>query len=206
MLTFLRPALTLLVGFTLLTGLAYPLAMTEVAEALLPHQARGSLIERDGAPIGSALIGQTFARADYFRPRPSAAGTGYDASASSGTNLGPTSAKLAERLKADAETLRAEGITGPIPADAITTSGSGLDPHISPAYALAQAPRIARARGVGEPIVRDLVTAHIEGRQLGVFGEPRVNVLTLNLALDKATAKTGPSPDNGRPAGVSSAN
>lgn len=187
MLTYLRPAVTLLIAFSLLTGLAYPLAMTEVAQALFPKQANGSLVERGGVVVGSALIGQSFAQDGYFHPRPSAAGNGYDAAASSGTNLAPTSAKLAERLKTDADALRAAGVTGPIAPDAVTTSGSGLDPHITPANALAQVSRVAKARGVAETLVRDLVTAHIEKPELGVFGDPRVNVLALNLALDAAS-------------------
>ncbi|QFR32226.1 potassium-transporting ATPase subunit KdpC [Ancylobacter sp. TS-1] len=193
MLTFLRPALTLLIAFTLITGIAYPLAMTELAQAVFPAQARGSLVERGGQVIGSALIGQNFTAARYFHPRPSAAGAGYDAAASSGTNLGPTSAKLADRLKTDAAALRSAGVAGPIPVDAITTSGSGLDPDISPANALAQVVRVARARGVDEALVRDLVGAHIKRAQLGVFGDPRVNVLALNLALDAAAPVAAPA-------------
>lgn len=205
MLAQLRPAVTLLIAFTLLTGIAYPLAMTEVAQALFPAQARGSLVEKDGVVVGSRLIGQGFAGEGYFRSRPSAAGNGYDAAASSGTNLGPTSAKLAERLKTDAAALRAAGVEGQIPADAVTTSGSGLDPDISPANALAQVARVARARGVEEALVRDLVTAHIEKRPLGVFGDPRVNVLALNMALDAAApqAPGRPAPGEAAPATVS---
>jgi K+-transporting ATPase ATPase C chain len=195
----LRPALSLLAVFTILTGIAYPLAMTEVAGAILPRQAGGSLIVKDGTAIGSSLIGQSFAGAGYFHPRPSAAGNGYDASASSGTNLGPTSAKLADRLKTDAAAYLATGMAGPIPADAITTSGSGLDPHISPAFAQAQVPAVAKARGLSEALVRDLVNAHIEGPELGFLGDPRVNVLQLNLALDDA-AKTQPAAAGTAPA------
>lgn len=193
MMTFLRPAVTLLIAFTLLTGIAYPLAMTELAQVLFPAQARGSLVERDGTVIGSRLVGQNFTAERYFHPRPSVAGSGYDATASSGSNLGPTSAKLAERLKTDAAALRAAGLAGPIPADALTTSASGLDPDVSPANALAQVARVARARAVDEALVRDLVTAHIEQPRFGVFGDPRVNVLALNLALDAAVPAAAPA-------------
>lgn len=199
MITFLRPALTLLIAFTLITGIAYPLAMTELAQAVFPAQARGSLVERDGRVIGSSLIGQNFAAEHYFHPRLSAAGNGYDASASSGTNLGPTSAKLADRLKTDAAALRAAGVTGPIPADALTTSGSGLDPDISPANALTQAARVAKARGVDEALVRDLIAAHIVEPQLRVFGDARVNVLALNLALDAAAPAPVPTASSPAP-------
>ena len=190
MLTYLRPAVTLLIAFTLLTGIAYPLALTQAAQALFPREANGSLITRDGVVVGSALIGQAANSPGYFHRRPSVAGTGYDAAASSGSNLGPTSAKLAERLKADADALRAAGLTGPVPADAVTTSGSGLDPHVTPANALAQVARVAGARALDVGVVRGLVEAHIERPQLGVFGEPRVNVLALNLALDALPAST----------------
>ena len=183
----LRPALVLTALFTLLFGVAYPLAITGMAQALFPVQANGSMIARDGHVVGSALIGQTFTRPEYFWPRPSAAGDGYNASASSGSNLGPTSRALVERVEGDVARLREAGVVGEIPADIATASGSGLDPHISPAAARAQIVRIAAARGMREADVADLVARHTEGPLLGFLGEPAVNVLRLNLALDQAT-------------------
>ena len=190
MLSQVRPALSLLLILTAVLGIAYPFAMTGVAGAVFPDTANGSLVLRDGQIVGSRLIGQAFTRPEYFKPRPSAAGTGYDASASSGTNLAPTSAKLADRLKTDADALRAAGVTGPIPADAITASGSGLDPDISPAFAEAQIAGVAVARGMPVEALRSLVAEHTAGRTFGVLGEPRVNVLELNLALDQTVPKT----------------
>lgn len=186
MLSLLRPALVSMGLFTVLLGLAYPLAITGVAQAAFPHQANGSLVrDAKGGVIGSALVGQPFATAKYLHPRPSAAG--YDASASSGSNMGPMNEVLAERVKTEADALRAENPGAVIPADAVTTSGSGLDPDISPAYARLQAPRIARARGLSTPQVEAVIDAHVQDRLLGFIGQPRVNVLAVNRALDART-------------------
>lgn len=186
MLKELRPAILITLVLTILTGIAYPLAMTGVAQALFHKQANGSLLERGGKTIGSEIIGQNFTRPGYFHPRPSQ--NTYDAANSGGSNLGPTNPALADRLAKDAAAFRKDNpdFSGPIPADAITASASGLDPDISPANAAAQAARVARARGASLDSVRNLIAANTQGRDWGVLGEPRVNVLKLNLALDSA--------------------
>jgi potassium-transporting ATPase KdpC subunit len=201
MLKEIRPAIILLILLTLITGLAYPLAMTAIAGAIFPKQAAGSLIERDGKVVGSALIGQEFKGDQYFHGRPSATTAPdpadstktvpapYNAANSGGSNLGPTSKALNDRVREDVDKLKAENPNAAVPIDLVTTSGSGLDPDISPEAALFQVPRIARARKMPEDRIRQLVTENTQGRLAGVLGEPRVNVLALNLALDRAASK-----------------
>jgi len=198
MLRELRPAIVLLLAFTILTGLVYPLVMTGVAEVIFPNQAHGSLIEKDGKVAGSALIGQSFTSDRYFHSRPSAmlgpdpsdpsktTSAPYNAANSGGSNLGPTSRALIERISVDVDRLKQENGSSPIPTDLVTTSASGLDPDITPVAAYFQVPRVAKARNLAENDVSRLVADNIKGRTLGIFGEPRVNVLALNLALDGA--------------------
>ena len=187
MLRQLGPALRFTIFFTVLTGLVYPGVVTGLTQMFFPHRANGSMIEVNEQVVGSSLIGQNFTKPEYFQPRPSAAGNGYDATASTGSNYGPTNQKLIDRVKASIDQFRKNNpdYTGPIPADLVTASASGLDPDISPASALAQAPRVAKARGIALGVVQELIAQNTQGRTLGFLGEPRVNVLELNLALDR---------------------
>ena len=186
----LRPALLLLLLFTLLLGLGYPLLTLAIGQTVFPRQANGSLIRDGDRVVGSELIGQAFAGPSYFHPRPSAAGQGYDAAASSGSNLGPTSQALADRIRADVAGQRSAGVSGPVPADLLTASGSGLDPDVSPAAALAQVSRVAAARGLPEAQVQELVERAVRQPTLGLLGEPHVNVLLLNRQLDGLAAQS----------------
>ncbi len=200
MLREIRPAIVVLVALTLITGLVYPLAMTGIAQVIFPYRAQGSLIERDGKVVGSALIGQQFTSDKYFHGRPSATtapdpadptktvAAPYNAANSGGSNLGPSNKALIDRVQGDIDKLKQENPSAPVPADLVTTSASGLDPEISPAAAYFQVPRVAKARNLAEDRLRQLVGDHIEGRFLGLLGEPRVNVLLLNLALDQLSA------------------
>lgn len=188
----LRPAIVMTILFAILLGILYPLTMTGIGQAIFPAEANGSLVrDSRGAVIGSTVVGQAFTSDRYFQTRPSAAGKGYDGLASSGSNLGPTAQALVDRVKPDIEKRRAEGVTGVLPADLVTASGSGLDPDLSPEAALAQAPRIAKVRGLQESQVRALVTAQTDHPILGFLGEDRVNVFALNQALDRAGAGRG---------------
>jgi potassium-transporting ATPase KdpC subunit len=198
MLRQLGPAIRFTVFFTVLTGLVYPGVVTGLTQMLFPHRANGSMVVVNGQVVGSSLIGQNFTKPEYFHPRPSAAGNGYDATASNGSQYGPTNQKLIDRVKASIDQFRKENpdYTGPIPADLVTASASGLDPDISPASAAAQVPRVAKARGVALEQVQQLVAQNTQGRTFGFLGEPRVNVLELNLALDQQfpTKSAGTNP------------
>ncbi|HTR77705.1 MAG TPA: potassium-transporting ATPase subunit KdpC, partial [Gemmatimonadaceae bacterium] len=190
----LRPAIVLTLLLCVITGVVYPGIVTALAQVLFPHQANGSMVTVDGKVVGSALIGQQFSQPYYFHSRPSAAGNGYDPTSSGGTNKGPTDAKLADTLIAqavDSEVANDHAVKGKIPSDLVTSSGSGLDPDISPASAFLQVARVAKARGADSAAVRALVDRHVTGRQFGFFGDPRVNVLLLNIALDSAFKRAG---------------